>query len=258
MSETSSIETSSVDTLTAVTCAHDATPTGRMLLTDGLIRSLCSSGFALTLLATSFEVVFVLFCFSPVSAGGLAFPAAHIGYGLAIAGGAAAFLQIAVMPYLLRTFDLGRLFKITMSAWPASFALLPFLHCLAERASTPTLDGQGSVELSTGTMALLWTGIALSLALSRVGCMGYSAHMLLTKDAAPSQEALGRTNGVVQVSHTSARALAPTVVSALFALSSAQVGVFRYGWAAAMVCISMFAFRTADEIQRVRRSRGLC
>jgi hypothetical protein len=192
-----------------------------------------------------------------VSAGGLAFPAAHIGYGLAIAGGAAALLQISVMPYLLRTVDLGKLYTATLAAWPASFAMLPVLHFLAERASTPVSDGEGGTELSTGTMILLWAGIAFSLALSRLGCMAYSAHMLLTKDAAPAPEALGRTNGLTQVFHTSARALAPTVVSALFALSSGQSGILRYGWAAAMVCICLYACRTADDIQRVRRNRGM-
>jgi hypothetical protein len=56
-------------------CAHEKKDaSARELLANGLIRSLCLTGFALTFTATSFEVVFILFCFSPVASGGLAFP----------------------------------------------------------------------------------------------------------------------------------------------------------------------------------------
>lgn len=56
-------------------CAHEKEDaSARQLLANGLIRSLCLTGFALTFTSTSFEVVFILFCFSPVSSGGLAFP----------------------------------------------------------------------------------------------------------------------------------------------------------------------------------------
>jgi hypothetical protein len=86
--------------------------------------------------------------------------------------------------------------------------------------------------------------------------MAYSAHMILVKDAAPAPEALGRTNGLAQVFFTSARAVAPAVVSALFAVSSAQGGVIRYAWALAMVGVCLVACRGADEIQKIRRARG--
>jgi hypothetical protein len=165
----------------------------------------------------------------------------------------ATLLQIIAMPWLLRNIDVGRLFKLTLAAWPAAFAILPFLHYLAEWADTP--DDSGS--FSAGTMVLLWSGIALSLGLSRIGCMAYSPHMILVKDAAPSPSALGRTNGVAQVFHTSSRAIAPTIVSAFFAVSSVQAGFLRYMWAAAMVVICIVSCKGAGSIQTQRRRAGM-
>ncbi|KAH0830406.1 major facilitator superfamily domain-containing protein [Lanmaoa asiatica] len=45
----------------------------RQLLSLPIIWALAMSGFALSFLATAFDVVFVLFCYSPVHSGGLAF-----------------------------------------------------------------------------------------------------------------------------------------------------------------------------------------
>jgi hypothetical protein len=46
--------------------------TMRSLLSIAIIRALCLSGMALAFLNTGFDVVFVLFCYSPVRLGGLA------------------------------------------------------------------------------------------------------------------------------------------------------------------------------------------
>jgi hypothetical protein len=48
-------------------------PSMRELLTLPIIRSLCISGSALTFVHTAFDCVFVLFCYTPINTGGLAF-----------------------------------------------------------------------------------------------------------------------------------------------------------------------------------------
>lgn len=53
-------------------------PTARELLSIPIIRSLCLSGFALETNGTSFVVLFVLFCYTPIQQGGLAFPVSYI------------------------------------------------------------------------------------------------------------------------------------------------------------------------------------
>lgn len=50
----------------------------RQLLSLPIIWALAMSGFALSFLATAFEVVFVLFCYSPVHSGGLAFSVSQL------------------------------------------------------------------------------------------------------------------------------------------------------------------------------------
>ncbi|KAI6126251.1 major facilitator superfamily domain-containing protein [Pisolithus croceorrhizus] len=66
------------------------------------ISALVSSGFSLSFVYTSFDVVFVLFCYSAVHSGGLAFSDSKIGLTLAIAGCISSTLQLFLMPYLLR------------------------------------------------------------------------------------------------------------------------------------------------------------
>lgn len=50
----------------------------RQLLSLPIIWALATSGFALSFLAAAFDVVFVLFCYSPVHSGGLAFSVSHL------------------------------------------------------------------------------------------------------------------------------------------------------------------------------------
>lgn len=45
----------------------------RELFCVPIIRAICLSGCALSFISTSFDVVFVLFCFSPIDLGGLGF-----------------------------------------------------------------------------------------------------------------------------------------------------------------------------------------
>jgi hypothetical protein len=54
--------------------APDAPPPSmRAVLRSPAIRALCASGAALAFVQTAYDVVFVLFCYTPRSAGGLAF-----------------------------------------------------------------------------------------------------------------------------------------------------------------------------------------
>ena len=48
-------------------------PSAISLLRQPVIRALCTSGCALSFVGTAFDVVFVLFCYSPIETGGLAF-----------------------------------------------------------------------------------------------------------------------------------------------------------------------------------------
>ncbi|GLB35095.1 putative MFS general substrate transporter [Lyophyllum shimeji] len=184
------------------------------LLSMPTIRALSVSGFALCFIATAFDVVFVLFCYSPIATGGLGFSASQIGYSLATAGAISAGIQLLFMPTLLRTFEITRLYEFCMNLWPLTFAALPCLNLLARSsldAATGSIDPTAQAEI--------WIGIALVLGTSRVGCLAYSISMILVKEHAPSPSSLGSTNGLVQFSMCLARAIAPAFVSSAFAIS---------------------------------------
>lgn len=169
--------------------AASSPPSITELLSIPIIRALSTSGCALCFIATAFDVVFVLFCYSPIETGGLAFSvrdhlclpflnyvntcgslqASQIGYSLAVAGTISAAIQLLFLPTLLRTFDIAKMYNFCMLLWPLTFAALPLLNHIARGGLdkvTNTMDPQ--------TMSLLWTGIAFVLACSRVGCLAYS------------------------------------------------------------------------------------
>ncbi|KAF8078099.1 major facilitator superfamily domain-containing protein [Lyophyllum atratum] len=213
------------------------------LLSIPTIRALSSSGFALCFIATAFDVVFVLFCYSPVETGGLAFSASQIGYSLAIAGAISAAIQLLFLPTLLRRFEITKLYTFCISLWPFTFAALPFLNLLARGSLDATT---GSID--AGTHAKIWIGIALILGTSRVGCLAYSVSMILVKEHAPNPSSLGSTNGLVQFSMCLGRAFAPAFVSSAFALSVDKNLLGGNLWVVVMAVICCLASYTARSI----------
>lgn len=97
--------------------------------------------------------------------------------------------------------------------------VLPILNAIA-RSGIDEETGQ----LDAYTSATLWTGIAIVLALSRVGTIAYSSvsfrcifetvadwkrlSMILNKENAPSPAALGQSNGIIQFAMCLARSFA--------------------------------------------------
>ncbi|EIN05822.1 MFS general substrate transporter [Punctularia strigosozonata HHB-11173 SS5] len=183
-------------------------PSAWSLLGIPALRALCLSGAALSFAATAFDVVFVLFCYTPLQSGGLGFNASKIGYALSFAGAGSIALQLLAMPVLLRRCDNARLYRTCLAVWPLTFVGLPVLRRVVG----------GAEERDAHAGALLWLGLGLVLLLSRVGCLAYSVNMVLVKaHAAPS--ALGRANGLAQVAQCLARAGAPAFASAVYAAS---------------------------------------
>lgn len=131
------------------------------------IRSLSISGFFLSFLSSSYEVVFTLFAFTPVDLGGLGFEPTRIGYALTFAGILGAIISVMVMPWILLRWRPSRVYQVAMSFWPVSFAILPALNYIA-RANLTT-----SEEIRQRNIGIIWMGIALSLAASRIGCTAY-------------------------------------------------------------------------------------
>ncbi|KAG1835668.1 major facilitator superfamily domain-containing protein [Suillus variegatus] len=215
------------------------------LLSVPIISALALSGFMLSYIGTSFDVVFVLFCYSPIKSGGLAFSASQIGYSLAIAGAIGAAIQLCIMSYLLRTFDAAKIYCFCMSLWPYTFLVLPVLNLIA-RAGLDETTG----ELGTTAVAFLWVGIAFVLLLTKAACVAYGVSMILTKENAPNAASLGQSNGLVQFTMCFARSFAPFVVSALFATSLEYNLLGGYLWLVIMIMISFLGMTTSRKIKQ--------
>ncbi|KAG7086623.1 hypothetical protein E1B28_002565 [Marasmius oreades] len=137
------------------------------LLSISRIRALSLSSFALSFNGTAFDVLFVLFCYSPIKGGGLGFSASQIGFSLATAGTSSALIQLFFMPSVLRRYKLVDIYNVCIAFWPIVFAILPVLNLIAR-------SGSNHGELDAQSTSLLWLGIITTLALSRVACLAYS------------------------------------------------------------------------------------
>ncbi|EPQ58389.1 MFS general substrate transporter [Gloeophyllum trabeum ATCC 11539] len=221
-------------------------PSAKEILSLPIIRAICASGFALSFVETAFDVVFVLVCYSPISSGGLHFSPSEIGYSLATCGSLAACVQLFLLPVVLRRFDTARVYTFCMGLWPCVFLMMPLLNAIAR-------SGLQDDEVSVDAKALVWIGVAIMLALSRLGCLAYSLNMILVKENAPSVAALGATNGIATFAQCFARAISPAVVSSLFALSSEKQLLRGYMWVATMVAISIFGCILSTGIAEGRR-----
>ncbi|KAF9239644.1 major facilitator superfamily domain-containing protein [Melanogaster broomeanus] len=207
------------------------------LLALPIMSALSMSGFALSFLVTCFDVVFVLFCFTPVQNGGLAFSESQIGYSLAGAGAITAIIQIFIMSYLLRTFDCAKMYNFCMGLWPYAFAAFPILNAIA----------RGGLDEETGqfgafTAAMLWIGIAI------IASLGYMLSMVLVKENVPTPASLGRSNGLVQFAMCSSRSFAPFLVSSLFAFSIENKILGGHLWVVTMVLVAYLSTMISAKI----------
>ncbi|KAJ7197173.1 major facilitator superfamily domain-containing protein [Mycena pura] len=184
-------------------------PLGVMdLLSIPMMRALTASAFALGFIGTAFDVVFVLFCYTPIEHGGLSFSVNEIGYALALNGCILAIFQFFLMPFLLRTVNPTLLYNTSMRMWPLTFFVIPFLNLIIRRG----YDG-------TTTSVILWICIALVLACSRLAALAYATSMILVRNSSPNPSSLGAANGLVQLAMGGSRCFSPAFISSVFALS---------------------------------------
>ncbi|KAJ6606498.1 hypothetical protein DFH09DRAFT_1353606 [Mycena vulgaris] len=199
----------------APTVDQQSSPLGAMdLLKIPMMAALTASAFALGFIGTAFDVVFVLFCYTPIQKGGLSFSVNEIGYALAMNGGILAIFQLFFMPTLLRTYNAAKMYNTSMRTWPLTFFLMPFLNIIVRRG----YDGEHTL-VDPATYAILWIGIAVVLTCSRIAALAYATNMILIRTHAPGAFSLGSANGLVQMVMCVSRCFSPAFISSVFALS---------------------------------------
>jgi len=233
--------------------------TFRMLISVPIIRALSLSGAGLSFTYTGFDVLFVLFCYSPIESGGLALSAAEIGICLAIAGFISCLIQLFVTPVLLARCDHVRLYNRCLGLWPYCFLVLPLLNAVA-RIGVPVMDHRVREEALQLTdtdhhvQAIVWCGLAALLALSRLACLAFALSMILVKENAPTPDSLGVTNGLVMFAMCLTRSFCPALVSSLFASLASSKILSGYLWVVIMASISYACTWLGSEIERCQES----
>ncbi|THV07908.1 MFS general substrate transporter [Dendrothele bispora CBS 962.96] len=196
------------------------------LLRIPVIRTLCFSGFALESNVISFNVLFVLFSYTPISPssgfGGLGFSASKIGFSLAVSGMISTSIQIFMLPFLLKRVKAEKIYGFSMRLWPVAFLGLPILGLIARLGAEPVVGGGLEVREGSTMYVLLWVGIGLVLAVARLGGLAYGVSMILVRNHTPNSEVLGTTNGLVQLAMCISRMISPTIVRSVF--------IFFFSW----------------------------
>ncbi|GAA5829858.1 hypothetical protein JCM11251_007909 [Rhodosporidiobolus azoricus] len=173
---------------------------------DLFTRRVCAALVAYALLAletVALDALLILFCYSPLSIGGLGFPPSSIGTALSLSGLLAVSFQLVLFPPLQKRAGTVPLYRLLMSLWPVVFALFPVMGWAARER------GERAV----------WVVLSLFLGLKSIANMSYATNMLTLTDAAPSKRLLGSVNGVAQMCSSLMRSIGPAASSALFAWS---------------------------------------
>ncbi|KAL4067147.1 major facilitator superfamily domain-containing protein [Scleroderma yunnanense] len=189
--------------------------------------SLMKSGFALSFIATAFDVVFIFYCYSPVQAGGLALSALQIGYALSTSGSITMGLQLFIMPHLLQMFDSEMLYTFFMTVWPFAYFCLPFLNIIACGGSTE----DGKINAYTNGMLCIVIAIIHEL-MDRTSS-------ILVKEHSLNVASLSWSNKIVQFSMCLRYSFAFFTVSFFPALCLPYQSRTTYFWTIIMVAVSI-------------------
>ncbi|KAF5391871.1 hypothetical protein D9757_001790 [Collybiopsis confluens] len=216
---------------------------------EDVLRSLSVSGMALELNQTSFGVLFVLYCYTPIGAGGLAFPATFDNRVLSSprrphSRSSSGFL----LPFLLRRFEAASIYNISIAAWPITFLFLPILNIIARRGLN-----ESTQQMDDHSRSALWVGLAIVLALSRVGGIAFSASMILVRNNVPRPSYLGAANGLVQTSMCLSRCISAAFASSVFAFSDKYNILGGYFWAVLHAFLALVGCSIGRNITRHSR-----
>ncbi|KZP18281.1 MFS general substrate transporter [Athelia psychrophila] len=222
----------------------------RQILSNPAILALSGSGFALSILCRGFEIILVLYSFSPIDDGGLSFTTQRIGYLLSASAMLSIMFQFLFLPYLLRTFNTARMYNAAMCMFPFIFCLMPLLNVIARAGLDPTTGLIG--PYATG---LIWICIFLLLSMAALSNLAWVFTIVLAKETSPNPASLGTTNGVLYVSSSVAKIIGPALISSVYAVSGNSSFLGGFGWVPFMLLISLGGVWQSSKIVSTHRCR---
>ncbi|KAG1722566.1 MFS general substrate transporter [Suillus lakei] len=162
--------------------------------------------------------------------GGLGFSSNTIGLVMSAWSMSNGIIQVYAFPRLLRKFGPKRLYIASFAFFLVTFSTYPLMGYMAKR------------QMGAGMWLILCTQLAAYI----VAYSTYSCIILYVNNGAPSRDLLGATNGLAQTLGSMMRAIGPTVVSSLFALSLEKnlAGGTAVYWIMCMIVILVLIFST--------------
>ncbi|KZP15745.1 MFS general substrate transporter [Athelia psychrophila] len=226
-----------------------AEPLGiRELLSNPTIFAISMSSFWLSFLWLGSEVVFVLYSYTPVPHGGLGFPAKQIGYALSGSGVLSVAMQLFLMPYILRTFDKAKMYNLCFCMYPLLFPIMSVLNIIARAGYDEATE-----TLSAQTTAAVWAGIALLLLMSRFAMIAFALSFVLIKEHCPNESSVAMSYGIAAFMQCMSRAVSPTIMSSIYAVSQEYNILYGFGWVPAMSFIALLGVIQSTSVVRATR-----
>jgi len=258
----------------------------RELFSYPIIQIVALASFVIGSIASAFSTVFVLFAYTGVDKGGLGMDPRRIGNALSFMGFVSIFIKLSLPWFLKPTPSSGtavsdplegqnaasthgriilkdkpsRLFTFGMRAWPVTFFGFVVLRWVATWLDYPGSQSPGSLSPSTfwsapeegGLNVIMWIAISSVLFASRVGCIGFTLIMILTRDAAPALSSLGATNGIVEFGQMIGIAIGPILISSLFSFSISHQVLDGYFWIIVSIAVSIGGAVVAKKVEHYR------
>lgn len=162
--------------------------------------------------------------------GGLGFSSNTIGLVMTAWSMLNGTIQVYAFPRLLRRFGPKRLYTTSFAFFLITFSTYPLMNYMAKR------------KMEAG----MWLILCVQLVAYVVAFLTYSCVILYINNGAPSRALLGATNGLAQMLGSAMRAVGPTAVSSLFALSLQKnlIGGTAVYWIMCTIVILALGFST--------------
>lgn len=168
------------------------------------------------------------------TSGGLGLSLRDVGMIMAVNGIIALFIQAVIFPIAAERFGIYRLFLIVTVLHPVVYAVVPFLLYVPE--------------------ALIFPAIYVCLAIrNTLSIILYPLLLILIKEAVPSNNALGKVNGLAASAGAACRMIAPPIAGYLYMFGSKHnfTAIAWYGSAVVAIFGSVQCFM-------VPRPRSAC
>ncbi|KAF8828417.1 hypothetical protein HHX47_DHR4000652 [Lentinula edodes] len=201
------------------------TITFRTLLTSEDVLRPLSSLALLSFLETSISVLIPITYTTSIVNGGLGLTAMQLGTLLSIGGAAGLIFSAIGVPPLIRYFGVWKMHFAGMSALIVGFSSIMMACLTAKRAGYADKTTWIFVAIQYASYIILPLGFSeiplffWNYAWKMLTIFAPATSQMFVVNGAPSRDALGTTNGMVQSARTLARTVAPVCVMSLFSIS---------------------------------------